>query len=184
MNKNETIRIPSLKGNQILHKQISSEIKPISATDYLTEDEERFCQLFCSGGKKFAGNQIEAYKEVFENTNKRQVAIESNKLLASPVIANRIGEIMKSQFDNDEQNLYRKMRVIETLFSVMDETREAKYKDKWGIDLSPAPLRAVSVNAAKAIADICGFKSSDGSGVTINGENNVTFNVIVPQKNA
>lgn len=184
MDKKETIKIPSLKGNQILQKQMASDIQSISSIDLLSEEEERFCQLFCSGGKELSGNPVAVYKEVFGYTNKRQVAVDSNKLLASPAIANRIREILKNQFDSDEQNLYRKMRVIETLFSVMDETREAKYKDKWGIDLSPAPLRAVSVNAAKAIADICGFKSGDGSGVTINGENNVTFNVIVPQKNA
>lgn len=184
MNNNGTRRIPSLKGNQMLQKQMTSEIQPISSIEMLSEEEERFCQLFCSGGKELAGNTVEVYKEVFGNTNKKQIAIESNKLLASPVITNRIREIMKNQFDSDEHNLYRKMRVIETLFSIMDETRDAKYKDKWGVDLSPAPLRAVSVNAAKAIADICGMKSDGGSGVTLNGENNVTFNVIVPQKNA
>lgn len=106
--------------------------------------------------------------------------IESNKLLASPVVTSRIKDIMADKLENDS---YAKMRVLETLFAIMDETREAKYKDKWGISLSPAPLRAVSVNAAKAIADICGFKAGNETGVTINGENNVTFNVIVPSKN-
>lgn len=184
MNKNETLRIPSLKGNQMLQKQMKSELAPVTTIEMLSEEEERFCQLFCCGGKELAGNQVEVYKEVFGSTNKKQLAIESNKLLASPAITNRIREIMKNQFDSDKQNLYRKMRVVETLFSIMDETRDAKYKDKWGVDLSPAPLRAVSVNAAKAIADICGIKSGDGAGVTLNGENNVTFNVIVPQRNA
>lgn len=184
MNKNETIRIPSLKGNAMLQKQMASELQLISSIDLLTEDEEKFCQLFCSGGKELTGNQVEVYKEVFGCSNKKQANIESNKLLASPAITNRIKEIIKNQFDSDEQNMYRKMRVVETLFSIMDETRDAKYKDKWGVDLSPAPLRAVSVNAAKAISEICGFKSGDGAGVTLNGENNVTFNVIVPQRNA
>lgn len=184
MNAEKTIRIPTLEGNKILQQQIASELKPISSIELLTEEEEKFCQLFCYGGKNFAGNPIETYKEIFGASNNKQASIESNKLLASPAISSRIREIIKNQFDNEEQNNYIKMRVVETLLSIMDETRDAKYKDKWGVDLSPAPLRAVSVNAAKAIAEICGIKPGNGAGVTINGENNVTFNVIVPHKNA
>lgn len=181
MNENrETIRIPTIHGNKILKKQLQSEIAPIDPQAMLTEKEELFCQLFCNGGKKFAGNQVETYKQVFGDRDSNRLLIESNKLLASPAVTSRIKDIMTSKLENES---YAKIRVLETLYAIMDETREAKYKDKWGVSLSPAPLRAVSVNAAKAIADICGFKTGSEAGVTINGENNVTFNVIVPNKN-
>ncbi len=179
-NNKETIRIPTIQGNRNLQKQLKSEIAPITSQAMLTDKEELFCQLFCNGGKKFTGNQVEAYRHVFGDRENDRLMIESNKLLASPVVTSRIKDIMADKLENDS---YAKMRVLETLFAIMDETREAKYKDKWGISLSPAPLRAVSVNAAKAIADICGFKAGNETGVTINGENNVTFNVIVPSKN-
>ena len=106
--------------------------------------------------------------------------IEYNKLLTSPTVTSRIKDIMTNKMENES---YAKVRVLETLFAIMDETMEAKYKDKCSVSLSPAPLRAVSVNAAKAIADIYGFKAGGETGVTINGEHNVTFNVIVPNKN-
>ena len=43
MDKKETIKIPSLKGNQILQKQMASDIQSISSIDLLSEKEERFC---------------------------------------------------------------------------------------------------------------------------------------------
>jgi len=171
-NNRETIRIPTIQGNKVLQQQIKSEFAPMPPQAMLTEKEELFCQLFCNGGKRFAGNQVETYKQVFGDK-------ENNKL-TSPAVTSRIKDIMTNKMENES---YAKVRVLETLFAIMDETREAKYKDKWGVSLSPAPLRAVSVNAAKAIADIYGFKAGGETGVTINGENNVTFNVIVPNKN-
>lgn len=180
-NKESTIRIPTIQGNKNLQKQLRSEINPIDTQSMLTEQEEIFCQLFCNGGKNFAGNVVATYEEVFGKRDKNRTLIESNKLLASPAISSRIKELMTTQIENET---YAKRRVLETLYSIMEETREAKYKDKWGIELSPAALRSVSVNAAKAIADICGFKTGGDASVTIKGENNVTFNVIVPNKNA
>ena len=179
-NNRETIRIPTIQGNKVLQQQIKSEFAPMPPQAMLTEKEELFCQLFSNGGKRFAGNQVETYKQVFGDKENNKLMIESNKLLTSPAVTSRIKDIMTNKMENES---YAKVRVLETLFAIMDETREAKYKDKWGVSLSPAPLRAVSVNAAKAIADIYAFKAGGETGVTINGENNVTFNVIVPNKN-
>ena len=77
-----------------------------------------------------------------------------------------------------------KLQVTETLKSVMEETSTAKYKDKWGMDLSPAPLRAVAVNAAKALMDLYPIKHAQEAKLKIEGggDNGIIFNVIVPQK--
>lgn len=172
-------RTPDLRKNQFLQKQIKSEME-IRPIDLLTEEEERFCQLFCNGGPAYTGNQIACYKEAFSKGKKEDVMIGANELLTSEAISNRINELMTRNYDNA---MYMKMRVIESLSAIMDETRTASYKDKWGIPLSPAPLRAVSVNAAKTIADILGWKKEGGdNNININGENNVTFNVIVPSQ--
>ena len=63
----------------------------------------------------------------------------------------------------------------------MEETASSKYTDKFGVDLSPAPLRvAVSVNAAKALMDIYPIKHTQESKLRIEGDNGIIFNVIVP----
>ena len=49
--------------------------------------------------------------------------------------------------------------------------------------LSPAALRAVSVNAAKALMEIFPIRHKEESRLRIEGnDGNVIFNVIVPQK--
>ena len=74
-----------------------------------------------------------------------------------------------------------KLQVTETLKAVMDETATADFTDRFGVPLSPAPLRAVSVNAAKALMDIFPIKHKEESRLRIEGgDGNVIFNVIVP----
>lgn len=178
----ENINVPQLNGNNFLKGQMREEIGEIPAVSMLTDEEEEFCQLFCNGGLDFVGKQMECYKSVFKERDDRKAMIKANELLVSPHINKRVTEIYEKNMQN---NMFLKQRVINSLVKIMDETREANYKDRWGIDLSPAPLRAVSVNAASKIADICGWKKDEGNGANINigKESNVTFNVIVPQSN-
>lgn len=64
----------------------------------------------------------------------------------------------------------------------MSETSSAEYTDKFGVPLSPAPLRAVAVNAAKALMELYPIKCSQETKLRIDGgEGGVVFNVIVPQ---
>ncbi len=55
-----------------------------------------------------------------------------------------------------------KLQVTETLKAIMDETATSDYTDRFGVPLSPAPLRAVSVNAAKALMDIFPIRPQGG----------------------
>ncbi|WP_240141987.1 hypothetical protein [Parabacteroides merdae] len=74
-----------------------------------------------------------------------------------------------------------KLQVTETLKAVMDETATSDYTDRFGVPLSPAPLRAVSVNAAKALMEIFPIKHKEENRLRIEGgDGNGIFNVIVP----
>ena len=71
--------------------------------------------------------------------------------------------------------------MAETLKSVMAETAKNEYIDKFGVALSPAPLRAVSVNAAKALMELYPIKHSQEDKKKGDGGGNIIFNVVVPQ---
>ena len=72
------------------------------------------------------------------------------------------------------------------LFLMLSSSRNGRdriiglYRPFWR-PLSPAPLRAVSVNAAKALMDIFPIKYKEENRLRIEGaDGNVIFNVIVP----
>lgn len=144
----------------------------------LTSQEEDFCNLYVQGGVKFAGKHCQCYKEVFF-TDDSTTSIASRKLLSQPHIQARVRELMEeTQTDMETQAV--KLQVTETLKAVMEETATGSFQDKWGMDLSPAPLRAVAVNAAKALMDLYPIKHSQETKLRIEGEGGVIFNVIVP----
>ncbi|GAB6013468.1 hypothetical protein [Viscerimonas tarda] len=62
----------------------------------------------------------------------------------------------------------------------MEETATATFDDRFGTHLSPAPLRAVAVNAAKALMELYPVKHIHETRLRIEGEGGVVFNVIVP----
>ena len=57
-----------------------------------------------------------------------------------------------------------KLQVTETLKAVMDETATSDYTDRFGV-----PLRAVSVNASKALMDIFPIKHKEENRRRIEG---------------
>lgn len=144
----------------------------------LTDAEEEFCNLFVFGGSKFAGQDQKCYKEVF-GSNVKSIPIESRRLLCKPQILAHIKDLA-NQLQQETEALATKLQITETLKSVMEETASSKYTDKFGVDLSPAPLRAVSINAAKALMDIYPIKHMQESKLRIEGDNGIIFNVIVP----
>lgn len=147
----------------------------------LTKEERQFCDLYVNGGSQFAGQHCKCYKEVYGEDIKN-VSLKSRRLLTNPHISELIKELIEEQ-QNDITTIAVKLQVTETLRSVMEETSTAIYKDKWGQNLSPAPLRAVSVNAAKALMDLYPIKHAQETKLKIEGagEGGVIFNVIVPQ---
>lgn len=144
----------------------------------LSEKEEEFCNLFIYGDMDFAGQHRKCYLEVFGET--RNLAVASRKLIGKPHIMARIKELA-ALVQNETETLAVKLQVAETLKAVMEETSSAAYADKFGVSLSPAPLRAVSVNAAKALMDLYPIKHAQETKLRIEGEGGVVFNVIVPE---
>lgn len=155
---------------------------PVPATPAekpLSEEEDKFCELYVSGGPLFAGNHRKCYEEVFGKG--KNVPIASRLILSRPHISARIREMIDSvQFE--VETIATRLQVAETLKAVMSETSTAEYTDKFGVPLSPAPLRAVAVNAAKALMELYPVKCSQETKLRIDGgEGGVVFNVIVPQ---
>lgn len=144
----------------------------------LTEAEDEFCNLYVCGGSKYAGQADKCYLEVFGEKVK-YISMAARRLLAKPHILARIKELVE-EVRQETETLATKLQVAETLKAVMEETSTAKYTDKFGIDLSPAPLRAVSVNAAKALMEMYPIRHNQEAKLRIEGENGVIFNVIVP----
>lgn len=144
----------------------------------LTAQEEELCQLFVNGGVKFAGKYTPCYREVFKDESPKAY-VAGRKVFARPQVMARIKELVE-EVNNDTGKIAIKLQIVETLKAVMEETSDSSYTDKFGIKLSPAPLRSVSVNAARALMDIYPVKhSGDSKGKSeVNG--GVTFNVIVP----
>ena len=113
--------------------------------------------------------------------DKKNIALAARRLFAKEHISVYIKELI-AQRDIDIEAAAVKLQVSETLKAVMSETSKGEYVDKFGVPLSPAPLRAVSVNAAKALMEIYPIKhaqTQSGNGGNENG--NIIFNVIVPQ---
>ena len=108
----------------------------------LTKAESLFCDLYINGGREFAGQHCKCYREAFQDSGSG-VSLKSRRLLGKPHISERIKKLSEQQ-QTDTEAIAVKLQVTETLKAVMEETSTAKYKDKWGMDLSPAPLRAVA----------------------------------------
>lgn len=145
----------------------------------LNEKELAFCELFVDGDKEFAGQGAACYTEVYGVVKHPHLA--ARRLFKKEHIAEHIKDLLASRTVETE-TIAVKLQVAETLKAVMAETAKGEYIDKFGVAVSPAPLRAVSVNAAKALMEIYPIKHSASEG-NRNKENsgNITFNVIVPQ---
>ena len=146
----------------------------------LTAKEEEFCQLYVMGGSEFAGNHCKCYREVF-GQDVKNVSVVARRLRNKPHILAKVKEL-SAELQSDVETMATKIQISETLKAVMEETATAEFSDRWGIPLSPAPLRAVSVNAAKALMDMYPIKHAHEAKLKIEGtDNSITFNVIVPE---
>ncbi|MBF0648597.1 hypothetical protein IR083_07180 [Dysgonomonas sp. GY75] len=157
-------------------------VKKLTADDkqILSIEEEQFCELFVYGGSEYAGRHVKCYAEVF-GEGLLKLNVLSRKLLAKVEIQSRIRELMKD-LQCETENMAIKLQVAETLKAVMEETSTAQFSDKSGIDLSPAPLRAVSVNAAKALMELYPIRHVHEARLRIeSGGGGIVFNVIVPE---
>jgi len=134
----------------------------------LAKEELQFCELYVNGGLEFAGRPKKCYVEVFGDKAAKNPHSSANYLLNKPHVLAQIKALLSSErFDMETSAI--KLQVPETLKAVMDETTTTDYTDRFGVPLSPAPLRAVSVNAAKALMEIFPVKHKEESRLRIEG---------------
>lgn len=147
----------------------------------LTAQEAAFCDLYVHGGIEFAGQTLKCYREIYGGTESVRDSMTARNLLLRPHMMARIKEMMSSgQYEMEAAAV--KLQVAETLKAVMTEAATQNYTDRFGAPLSPASLRAVSVNAAKALMDLYPIKHAQESKLRIeSNDGNIIFNVIVPQ---
>ena len=146
----------------------------------LTVQEEEFCQLFVNGGKGFAGQREKCFNEVFGEGYRKNVSLCSRKFLAKPVVTARVKELAEA-LQSESESVAIKLQLTETLKAIMQETATANFSDRFDVPLSPAPLRAVAVNAARALMEMYPVKHVHESKLRIEGsDGNVIFNVVVP----
>jgi len=149
-------------------------------TESLTMQEEEFCQLFVNGGKDFAGQREKCFKEVFGEEYRKNVSLCSRRLLSKPAVADKVKELAEV-LQSENESIAMKIQLTETLKSVMQEAATSSFNDRFDVPLSPAPLRAVAVNAAKALMELYPVKHVHESKLRVEGsDGNVIFNVVVP----
>lgn len=157
----------------------NQNIQPDELPKELTEQETMFCDLYVNGGFEYAGRPKKCYVEVFGDKTKNPCAA-ANYLMKKPHVMAHIKALLSSE-RFEMETMAVKLQVAETLKAVMDETATTDYTDRFGVPLSPAPLRAVSVNAAKALMEIFPVKHKEENRLRIEGgDGNVIFNVVVP----
>lgn len=145
----------------------------------LTPQQEQFCQLYVCGGLHFAGNLVKCYKEVF-GVDYKDLNIQARQFVREPIVMARIKELA-AEMATETETIAVKMQITETLRAILAETANNNYMDRFGNMLSPAPLRAVAVNAAKVLMELYPVKHTTETKLRIESTNNgVVFNVIVP----
>ena len=111
----------------------------------------------------------------------RQELLLVLELLRKKEIQEYLEELTAS---DKEDNEALKRYVTESLKAILREASCATYRDRRGTELSPAPLRSVAVQAAKALMELHPIKAAQSHNLNINGEGEggITFNVIVPNQ--
>lgn len=158
-----------------MNEKVKDMDSPGCAGDTLSENERSFCELYIQGVAPLCGNARKCYEQVFGDESARALP-KARRLLSKPDVAAYI-ESLKT--DMAEEAFAMKLRISENLLKIMEETSTAEFRDRWGIALSPAPLRAVSVNASKALMDLYPIRQAQE--LNIHGEGaGIVFNVVVP----
>lgn len=152
----------------------------------LTEDEENFCMLFVDGTDPYRGNAAYCYHKTLGkklDDDDPLLEYKAKRLMEKPAIKDFITQLQTEVYDH---KMAVKSRIENKLMKIMDECAEGEYVNRYGVRLSPAPLRSVALKAAKELGDLNGLhklakitEEDDDSDVASTG---ITFNVIVPDK--
>ena len=152
-------------------------------SQFLTENEARFCLLYTNGAAPLSGNARLCYQRLFPGTSDEDAAFLAKEMLNKKEVKERIAKLNEVSLHSAE---YIRPQTTETLLKIMHECTNSEYSDKDGIPLSPAALRAVSVNAARELNSMYGIKEEIAQKVKIetDGQNGIVFNVIAPATKA
>lgn len=153
----------------------------------LSEAEKKFCLIYTNGPTPYVGNEVRCYQLVFNGSTHEpvgeqeiEVSLQAHEFMTREDVKDYIDKINAISIVNAAS---LKPRITQTLLKVMDECANAKYTDKWGVELSPAALRSVAVNAADKLTNMYGIKEDIAHKIQLEGADGegITFNLIAPQ---
>lgn len=155
----------------------------------LTEEEENFCLLFVDGCDPYRGNASYCYHKTLGKKladDDPLLEYKAKKLMARQEIKDFINQLQEEVYDH---KVAVKARIENKLMKIMDECSEGEYYNRYGIRLSPAPLRSVALKAAKELGDLNGLHklakiTEEEDGADSGASAGITFNVIVPDQPA
>lgn len=155
--------------------------KKIIVPQTLSQKEKDFCELFIFGCDPYTGNARKCYEELF-NVGSLTSLKDAQELMAREDVNEYLTQL---RIIANHNNADMKARLTEKLLHIIDETSTAQYTDRRGTVLSPAPLRSVAVQAAKALMELYPVRVAQESKLELtggDGNTGITFNVIVPQE--
>lgn len=154
----------------------------------LTQCEADFCLLYVNGSAPYSGNAAKCYEAVFGIPDDCPEYLASAKcheladeLMEKVSVKERIEGLQKH---TAYERAAIKQRINATMIGIMEECSEKKeYKNRFGEILMPAPMRSVSIQAAKVLMDINGIKEDTVNRLQIEDAegNGITFNLIMPE---
>jgi hypothetical protein len=153
----------------------------------LSEAEKKFCLIYTNGPTPYVGNEVRCYQLVFNDSTHEptggqeiEVSLQAHEFMTREDVKDYIDKINAISIVNAAS---LKPRITQTLLKIMDECSTAKYEDKWGVELSPAALRSVAVNAADKLTNMYGIKEDIAHKIQLEGTDGegITFNLIAPQ---
>lgn len=131
----------------------------------LNKQEIDFCELFIFGCDPYAGNARKCYEDIFYDSSHTSLR-KAKQLMARDDVQEYINQL-RAIANYETADL--KARLTEKLLHIIDETSTAKYTDRRGTELSPAPLRSVAVQASKALMEMYPVKVAQESKVELKG---------------
>lgn len=153
----------------------------IKAPKTLSKQEKDFCELYTFGCDPYAGNARKCYEDIFEDKSNTS-RIKAQELMEREDVKTYLEKL---QMIAGYKTADMKARLTEKLLRIIDETSTARYTDRRGTVLSPAPLRSVAVQATKALMEMYPVKVAQESKVELSGgdgASGVVFNVIMPEQ--
>lgn len=153
----------------------------------LSESEKKFCLIYTNGPAPYVGNEVRSYQLIFNNSTHEptgedeiEISLQAHEFMNREDVKDYIDKLSALSVVNAAS---LRPRLTQTLLKIMDECSVAKYTDKWGVELSPAALRAVAVNAADKLTNMYGIKEDIAHKIQLEGTDGegITFNLIAPQ---